>query len=160
MSYMTEAQDKYQEPIQEAPSAMRKPTEKSTEKVSETIEQKPVPPETSESPEAPKEKIPAPEAPEAPEMPKGKIPAPTSVSEEAPDSGQSQQQAQPAASDSDPQKQAKIKELCQLAFEKGLDTAIEQAKKLNNPYILDEFHDALVGELYKQLIEQGKLEQK
>ncbi len=151
---MTEAQDKYQEPIKGEPTPAEKPAVERVQKVPETIEQKPVPPETPEAPEIPK----APEAPKEKIPAKEEIPAPTSVSEEAPDSGQSQQQA--PASDSDSQKQAKIKELCQLAFEKGLDTAIEQAKKLNNPYILDEFHDALVGELYKQLIEQGKLEQK
>ena len=60
----------------------------------------------------------------------------------------------------DVNRQNQIKMLCDLAFEKGIDVAIEEAKKLDSPYILDEFHDALVGELYKQLIEQGKLEQK
>ncbi|MBU1292197.1 hypothetical protein KKH07_01795 [Patescibacteria group bacterium] len=53
-----------------------------------------------------------------------------------------------------------IKVLSDIAFEKGLDKAIEEAKKLNNPHILDEFHDILVDELYKKLVEAGKLEQK
>ena len=53
-----------------------------------------------------------------------------------------------------------VKVLSDIAFEKGLDAAIEEAKKLNNPYILDEFHDTLVDELYKKLVEAGKLEQK
>jgi len=56
--------------------------------------------------------------------------------------------------------QAQVKALCDIAFDKGLDTAIEEAKKLNSPYILDEFHDALVDELYKKMVEAGKLEQK
>ena len=53
-----------------------------------------------------------------------------------------------------------VKVLSDIAFEKGLDAAIEEAKKLNNPHILDEFHDILVDELYKKLVEAGKLEQK
>jgi len=54
--------------------------------------------------------------------------------------------------------QNQIKMLCDLAFEKGIDVAIEEAKKLDNPYILDEFHDSLVDELREKLIEKGKLE--
>jgi len=53
-----------------------------------------------------------------------------------------------------------VKVLSDIAFEQGLDTAIEEAKKLGNPYILDEFHDMMVDELYKKLVEAGKLEQK
>lgn len=66
----------------------------------------------------------------------------------------------PAADDSAQAQANQIKVLSDIAFEKGLDAAIEEAKKLNNPYILDEFHDVLVGEFYKKLIETGKLEQK
>lgn len=50
-----------------------------------------------------------------------------------------------------------IKVLSELAFQKGLDFAIEVAKGLDNAYVLDEFHDTLVDELYQRLIEQGKL---
>jgi len=53
-----------------------------------------------------------------------------------------------------------VKVLSDIAFEKGLDAAIEKAKELSNPHILDEFHDTLVDELYKKLVEAGKLEQK
>ncbi|MBL7155386.1 MAG: hypothetical protein ISS88_02710 [Candidatus Portnoybacteria bacterium] len=56
-------------------------------------------------------------------------------------------------------KQSQIKSLCYLAFKKGLDFAVEVAKGLNDAYILDEFHDALVGELRKKLVEEGKLKQ-
>ncbi|MBU1255628.1 hypothetical protein KKH35_02030, partial [Patescibacteria group bacterium] len=58
----------------------------------------------------------------------------------------------------DVNRQNQIKMLCDLAFEKGIDVAIEEARKLDNPYILDEFHDSLVDELREKLIEKGKLE--
>ena len=46
--------------------------------------------------------------------------------------------------------------LISLVFEKGLEEAISVAKELNNPAILDEFHDILVDRYYKELIE-GKI---
>ena len=49
--------------------------------------------------------------------------------------------------------------LTDLAFEKGVSHATEVAKKLDDPFILDEFHDTLVDELYNYLVEQGKLKQ-
>jgi len=55
------------------------------------------------------------------------------------------------------QKERQIKLLTDLAFEKGVIHATEVAKKLEDPYILDEFHDTLVDELYSYLVEQGKL---
>jgi len=51
-----------------------------------------------------------------------------------------------------------VKELCELVFEKGLVFSVEVAKKLNNDYVLDKFHDTLVDELKPKLIEQGELE--
>jgi len=52
---------------------------------------------------------------------------------------------------------SQVKTLCSLAFQKGLNFAIEVAKALDNAYVLDEFHDTLVDELYKELVEKGKL---
>lgn len=56
-------------------------------------------------------------------------------------------------------KKNQIKALCDLAFQKGVDLAIEAAKNLNNAYVLDEFHDALIDidELREKLIERGDL---
>lgn len=56
-------------------------------------------------------------------------------------------------------KERQIQLLIDLAFEKGVVHATEVAKKLEDPYILDEFHDTLVDELYNYLVEQGKLKQ-
>jgi len=57
------------------------------------------------------------------------------------------------------EKKRQIQLLTDLAFEKGVAHATEVAQKLEDPYILDEFHDALTDELYNYLIEQGKLKQ-
>lgn len=55
-------------------------------------------------------------------------------------------------------KERQIQLLVDLAFEKGVSHAIDVARSLNSPYLLDEFHDTLVDELYNKLVEQGKLE--
>lgn len=49
--------------------------------------------------------------------------------------------------------------LISLVFEKGLRKATSVAKDLNNPAILDEFHDILVDRYYKELIEKKILKQ-
>lgn len=54
-------------------------------------------------------------------------------------------------------KERQIQLLTDLAFEKGIPHAIEVAKRLESPFLLDEFHDALIDELYNKLIEEGKL---
>jgi len=46
--------------------------------------------------------------------------------------------------------------LISLVFEKGLKKAISVANDIDNPAILDEFHDTLVDRYYKELIE-GKI---
>lgn len=56
-------------------------------------------------------------------------------------------------------KERQIQLLTDLAFEKGVSHATEVAKKLDDPFILDEFHDTLVDELHNYLVEQGKLKQ-
>lgn len=48
--------------------------------------------------------------------------------------------------------------LISLVFEKGLKYAVEVAKELNNPAILDEFHDTLVDKYYQVLIEEHVIE--
>jgi hypothetical protein len=55
--------------------------------------------------------------------------------------------------------QNQVNTLCELAFQKGLEEAIKAAKSLNDPYILDEFHDTLVDKFYRQLVEQKKIEE-
>jgi hypothetical protein len=59
----------------------------------------------------------------------------------------------------DEPKERQIELLIQMAFDKSVVEAVGVAKGLDNPYMLDEFHDALVDKLYNKLIEQGKLKQ-
>jgi len=44
--------------------------------------------------------------------------------------------------------------LVSLVFEKGLEEAVSVARNLDNPAILDEFHDILVDRYYKELVEK------
>jgi len=59
----------------------------------------------------------------------------------------------------DEPKERQIELLIQMAFDKSVVEAVGVAKGLDNPYLLDAFHDALVDKLYNKLIEQGKLKQ-
>jgi len=57
------------------------------------------------------------------------------------------------------EKNQQLKSLVDLAFEKGVYYATEVVKNLDNPFMLDEFHDVLVDELHKKLVERGKLKE-
>lgn len=52
-----------------------------------------------------------------------------------------------------------LKILVDLAFQQGLDKAVEAARATENPYLIDKFHDTLVDELRQKLIEKGKLKE-
>ena len=41
----------------------------------------------------------------------------------------------------------KIDFLINIAFKDGIERAIKEVQKLNNPYILDEFHDRLIKKI-------------
>ena len=56
-------------------------------------------------------------------------------------------------------KERQIQLLIEMAFEKGVFEAVEVARRLDSPYLLDEFHDALIDELYNKLVQEGKLKQ-
>lgn len=49
-----------------------------------------------------------------------------------------------------------VKSLVSLSFTKGIFFAVEVAKNLDDPYILDELHDELVKQ-YQELVKSGKL---
>ncbi len=57
------------------------------------------------------------------------------------------------------EKTHQVKVLTDLAFEKGIIYAIKVARGLNNAYILDEFHDKLVDQLYEQLVKKRRLKE-
>lgn len=49
----------------------------------------------------------------------------------------------------------KVGSLINLVYQKGIDHAVTVAKKLDDPALLDEFHDTLVDNLYNELIKRG-----
>lgn len=49
-----------------------------------------------------------------------------------------------------------IKSLVNLSFTRGIFYAVEEARKLDDPYVLDELHDELVKQ-FKKLVKSGKL---
>ncbi len=55
------------------------------------------------------------------------------------------------------EEKARVEALLKLASEKGVYYATGVAKKLNDPYLLDIFHDHLVSDFYDSLIKQDKL---
>lgn len=75
--------------------------------------------------------------------------------------GKPQGSPQPAAAGTDlPQDiQASVQAMVNTAVTKDLDGAIAEARKHDNPMVVDAFHDALVGELYERLVSEGKLKQ-
>ena len=52
-----------------------------------------------------------------------------------------------------------MKILIDLAFQQGIDKAVNAAKATGDAYLIDKFHDTLVDELRQQLIERGKLKE-
>ncbi|MFH1385486.1 MAG: hypothetical protein ABIG65_00340 [Patescibacteria group bacterium] len=57
------------------------------------------------------------------------------------------------------EKNQQLKNLVDLAFQKGITYAADVARELDSAYLLDEFHDTLVDKLHKELVEKGKLEE-
>jgi len=85
--------------------------------------------------------------------------------------GQIQQQSQTQSDDqtvvSEPEPPAdnssemgsRVQSLVAIAFNQNLKHAITQAVKTNNAALIDAFHDALVDELYDELVARKKVEQ-
>ena len=57
------------------------------------------------------------------------------------------------------EKNQQLKALIDLAFLKEVSYATEVARHLDNPYLMDEFHDTLIDEFHQKLVESGKLEE-
>ncbi|OGD23253.1 hypothetical protein A2Z10_03550 [Candidatus Azambacteria bacterium RBG_16_47_10] len=55
--------------------------------------------------------------------------------------------------------QEKLQHLVDVAFQSSLTVAIDEARAMNDPYLLDAFHDTLVDKLYKELITRHKLDE-
>lgn len=61
--------------------------------------------------------------------------------------------------DAQKETQEKLQRLVDIAFERGLVEAIAAARKMHDPYILDEFHDALVDKLHDELVRRHQLDE-
>ncbi|MBI1957489.1 MAG: hypothetical protein HYS44_03485 [Candidatus Niyogibacteria bacterium] len=47
---------------------------------------------------------------------------------------------------------AQIEALLEIARKKGLEEAVKEARRTNNPHILDDFHDRLAAEIRQSLL--------
>ncbi len=127
--------DSYREPIEDKPEALKE------------LEQMPSGPEAKELPATPEKPSPAPSQEQA-----QLSASPVSLS-----SSQSAAAVPTQGTDLENDRQLKI--LVDLAFQKGIDAAVEAAKASEDPYLIDKFHDTLVDELRQQLIEKKKLKE-
>jgi hypothetical protein len=55
----------------------------------------------------------------------------------------------------EPEKEPEVSRLVEIALGKGIAEAVEEAKKTENPHILDDLHDTLVDHYYNELIKRG-----
>lgn len=69
-----------------------------------------------------------------------------------------QKQDDNTSSYNDPQLVAKVQELVNVAFSKGIDDAVRSVAQSGNAALIDAFHDVLVDQLYDMLVERKKLE--
>jgi len=56
-----------------------------------------------------------------------------------------------------PELQGKVQSLVNTAFTDSIKKAAQSARDMNNPALMDAFHDSLVDQLYDDLVERGKL---
>ncbi|HTY39695.1 MAG TPA: hypothetical protein VMC43_01215 [Candidatus Paceibacterota bacterium] len=61
------------------------------------------------------------------------------------------------AKDAPPETRLEVEQLLEMAFREGIMKANAAAAR-SNPYVLDTFHDALVGKLYSEFQKRGLLE--
>lgn len=57
------------------------------------------------------------------------------------------------------EEKAKIQSLIQQSFTKGVQSAVSEAQKTNNPFFIDSLHDELADQYYEKLIQARKLKQ-
>ncbi|MCC6405093.1 MAG: hypothetical protein IT405_01765 [Candidatus Yanofskybacteria bacterium] len=58
----------------------------------------------------------------------------------------------------DPALAAQVQELVNVAFTQGLQAALDQAIKTENPALVDAFHDLLADQLHQELLNRKKVE--
>jgi len=130
------------------PDPYREPTENEPEAVKE-LKGMPSLPEAKEQPVAPEK------PPIEPSQEQAPPPSPASVSSPSP----SPPPPAKTPASADPEKDRQLKMLIDLAFQQGIEKAIEAVNSTGDAYLVDKFHDTLVDELRQQLIEKGKLKE-
>ncbi len=58
-----------------------------------------------------------------------------------------------------PELQQQVQEFIDITFNKSMKDALTKVKATHNPALIDAFHDALVDNLYDQLVERGKIKE-
>ena len=56
-----------------------------------------------------------------------------------------------------PQEEATLNTFVAHAFTKGISSAVAEARKTNNPFLIDTLHDRLVDEYYQKLVAARKI---
>jgi len=65
----------------------------------------------------------------------------------------------PVSDEEKKREQDMLQHLVDVAFHEGVLVAIEEARKLNEPFLLDAFHDLLVDKLHDELVARDKIKQ-
>jgi hypothetical protein len=139
--------DPYREPIEEpaaAPPKIEKPAPFEAEKAMQKIREIPSSAPAQETPKptpAPPVSTPPPSVPEPAPTPAPPPPAPKKESLK------------------DLNEDRQMKTLVDMAFQQGIDKAVEAARATGQAYLIDKLHDTLIDELRQQLIEKGKLKE-
>ncbi|MDP2629388.1 MAG: hypothetical protein Q8P45_01620 [Candidatus Harrisonbacteria bacterium] len=55
------------------------------------------------------------------------------------------------------EEEEQMKAFIEHSFQKGVISAVSEAKKMNDPYFLDTFHDKLIDEYYQKLIQARQI---
>lgn len=67
--------------------------------------------------------------------------------------------SEPISDEEKKREQDMLQHLVDIAFHDGVLAAIEEARKLNEPFLLDAFHDLLVDKLRDELVARDKIKQ-
>ena len=67
--------------------------------------------------------------------------------------------SEPISDEEKKREQDMLQHLVDVAFHEGVLAAIEEARKLNEPFLLDAFHDLLVDKLHDELVARDKIKQ-
>ena len=67
--------------------------------------------------------------------------------------------SEPISDEEKKREQDMLQHLVDVAFHEGVLVAIKEARKLNEPFLLDAFHDLLVDKLRDELVARNKIKQ-